>query len=51
MENGYISSLDDEFGETCSGYIEINNKEEVTYNVFLKCSEYQTTGYEDSEAF
>lgn len=51
VKNGYISNIDDEYGETCSGYIEINNEKEVTYGVFLKCSEYETIGYDEKEAF
>lgn len=49
IESGYLNSLDDESGNMCSGYVIIENINDTTYTPYIKCDEYETTGYEVSK--
>lgn len=43
---GYLQSLTDENNKQCSGYVEITNDTAVTYNAYIKCNKYSTSGYD-----
>lgn len=46
IENGYLDALEVN-GESCDGYAVISKKSTVfDYKGFIKCSNYQTKGYE-----
>ena len=51
IKNGYIVNFEDGYGEECSGYVDINNDGNTTYSVYIKCSEYETIGYDERKAF
>lgn len=44
--SGYIDSLNDGDDYPCSGYVEVNAiGDSIKYDPFIKCSNYETTGY------
>lgn len=51
ITNGYVTSFEDEYGNECSGYVEITNDDNVSYDVYILCDNYQTTGYDERKAF
>ncbi len=46
---GYISEFKDAKGNDCSGYVAVfkDDSGKIQYNPYLKCKDYQTTGYEE----
>lgn len=51
IEDGYVTSFLDEYGNQCSGYIEIYNDSQTSYSVYIKCEDYETIGYDERKAF
>lgn len=51
ITTGYLSSFEDEYGNSCSGYVEISNDNGEHYDVYIICENYQTTGYDERKAF
>ncbi len=46
---GYVNKLYDERDKECSGYVKIINAGSgVIYNPYIKCSKYETNGYDKS---
>ncbi len=50
IKNGYLSELKDGNGKSCSGYISVINVSDISisYNPYIKCKNYETIGYEES---
>ncbi len=47
VKNGYIGTIRDTENNKCTGYVKVtNNFDVINYNPYLKCSKYETTGYE-----
>ena len=49
IRDGYLATIDDEYGTECSGYIDVESIDEIKYEVYLKCTDYQTTGYDEQK--
>ena len=49
ISDGYLATVDDEYGTECSGYINVESADEIKYEVYLKCTDYQTTGYDEQK--
>ncbi len=46
LNQGYLSSLEDGNGNSCSGYVDVYNNIAINYNAYIKCPGYTTNGYE-----
>lgn len=46
IDKGYITSLEDADGKQCKGYVEVFQSNTINYSVYIKCSDYQTVGYD-----
>lgn len=44
--NGYIDELNDKNGNSCSGYVIVNNIDNINYyKGYISCAEYKTSNY------
>lgn len=47
VSNSYLEQLRDLTGNVCSGYVKITGGEEFQYDAYIKCKDYETSGYLD----
>ncbi len=45
--SGYIGKLKDNNGDSCSGYVAVYKSDDIHYDVYLKCNNYVTEGYNE----